>query len=85
MGEEILQHIQTRIDDGVDIYNGDPTRSIPAQLRIAVTNQRKARADSFKDRQAMLEAQAANKVKEDDPIKKDKKIQKIILSTKRTE
>eukprot|EP00957_Ditylum_brightwellii_P055472 4203275-Ditylum_brightwellii.AAC.1 len=38
MGEEILQHIQTRIDDGVDIYNGDPTCSILAQLRIVVKN-----------------------------------------------
>eukprot|EP00957_Ditylum_brightwellii_P045130 3421934-Ditylum_brightwellii.AAC.1 len=36
MGEEILQYIQTRIDDRVDIYNGDPTRSILPQLRIAV-------------------------------------------------
>eukprot|EP00957_Ditylum_brightwellii_P138832 10582554-Ditylum_brightwellii.AAC.1 len=61
MGEEILQHIRTKIDDGVDIYNGDPTCSIPAQLRIAVKNGRKAQADSFKDRQAMLATQATNK------------------------
>eukprot|EP00957_Ditylum_brightwellii_P048537 3683101-Ditylum_brightwellii.AAC.1 len=85
MGNEILQHFQTQINDGVDIYNGNTTSSIPAQLRLAVKNHRRARADSFRDRQAMLATHAENKVKEDNPIKKVKKIQKIILSMKHTE
>eukprot|EP00957_Ditylum_brightwellii_P198421 15120815-Ditylum_brightwellii.AAC.1 len=85
MGDEILQHLQAQINNGVDIYSGDTTRSIPAQLRLAVKNYRRAQADSFKDRQAMLATQAENNVKEDNPIKKAKRIQKIILSMKRTE
>eukprot|EP00957_Ditylum_brightwellii_P077398 5880832-Ditylum_brightwellii.AAC.1 len=51
LGKDVLDELRGKFPDKVDIYQGDATRYVAAQLRKATANLNKARSDSFKDRQ----------------------------------
>ena len=78
-----LEYIKSKIPAKLDIYQGDPNRTPPAQLRKAKKNRRNARKDSHKKRQDFLEKQIKKSLKTDNDQKVTNEIKNIKKGEKR--
>eukprot|EP00957_Ditylum_brightwellii_P066751 5065872-Ditylum_brightwellii.AAC.1 len=73
-----LDKLKGKLPEDADIFQGDPARGIKGQLRKAAKNLRQARLDCFQKNQDYLEKKAILLVHEEDPVKENNKISKVV-------